>query len=170
MLKITILLILLISIKAIAGKPVAPMDMVVDADYFCKKIESIKHVPFKSEITIDSIYNGLLVGGARSVSCLIPRLAETKMIESPILRPPFRGSIPIGLLAQYLINRIIETPEWAKNYRLISENDRAVFEKRLSEWFAQNRLMLTNPEEQSRCFHPETLVLSKVCTSAIPEL
>lgn len=80
-----------------------------EASEVCKRLNSIKHMPFQNEHVDDEVYNQVVAKGQAIVPCLVEQLTNGTKMADPRSEPTV-ADFRVGDLAFFLLLRITNVP------------------------------------------------------------
>ncbi len=80
-----------------------------EASDLCKRLSSIRHMPFQNEHVDDEVYNQIMAKGPAIVPCLVHQLTNGTKMRDPRSEPTV-ADFRVGDLAFFLLLRITNVP------------------------------------------------------------
>ena len=79
------------------------------ASDLCRRLNSVRHMPFQSEHVDDPVYNEIIAKGSAMVPCLVEQLTNESKMRDPRSEPTVER-FHVGDLAFFLLLRITGVP------------------------------------------------------------
>jgi len=80
-----------------------------EASHLCKRLSSVRHMPFQNEHVDDQVYNEIMAKGSAMTPCLVKQLTNRTKIRDPRSEPTV-ADFRVGDLAFFLLLRITGVP------------------------------------------------------------